>query len=252
MYLCGMENPLLSQKESALAEIAALEAEIARMEADLVEMEGEINAFGVKLRAALAPEIARLDELSALYKAQKAAKKAKRLDQKKRGKHYQEPKGLKKSHSASFPSFNPPAGSDELKKLYREAIVHVHPDKMGDSDDDLADKATELTAQLNQLYDAGDLDGMRDFHLHILSGNALSHQPFQPQSAANAEALLVHLYRQRDKLKDLLVETEQNHLYHVLKTYPYPIDFLGELQIYFRDRIAIMEKRTRIHKQGKK
>lgn len=240
----------LPTHNDSTAEIAELEWEIAQLEGELLATEEEINVFGAKLRAALAPEIARLEELSALYKAQKNAKKAKRQAQKMRGKNYQEPKGIKKTSSPSSPT--PPSqdqDQDELRKLYREAIVQVHPDKFASAEPDLTEKAHSLAARLNSLYDAGDLEGLRDFHIHILSGNALSHTPFEPQTVANPAALKVHLEKQRDRLRALLAETMENHLYHVLKTYPFPIDFLGELQIYFRDRIAVMEKRTRVHKQ---
>lgn len=242
------QSPIPSPQSSDADQIAALEAEIARLEAELLEVEGEVNAFGAKIRSFIAPEIKRVNELQGIYKAQKAAKKAKRLEQKKRGKNYKEPKGLRKSTTNPQSSpFSKESGAqgDELKKLYREAIVHVHPDKLATEGAGLEEKATQLTSQLNELYDSGDLEGLRDFHLHILSGNALSHQPFQPGTAANPQILLEYLQKQRAELEALLKEAQSSHLYEVLHTYPRPLDFIGEMQEYFRERIQVFEKRTR-------
>lgn len=227
-------------------EIQRLEAELRQLEQQLNETEQALNAFETQIRAKLHLEILRIRQLTTLYKEQKNAKKARRLEQKKRGKNYLEPQGLAKTKKDAKEN-EPYKTTDELelKRLYKEAIVHVHPDKFVNNDERTGEQATALTVELNAIYERGDLGELKDFHEHIISGNAMSHVPYKPGTAANPEALHVYLTKKRDEFARNLHETRSLHLYSVLTTYPEPLAFIDELRIQFQERIQQLEKRTR-------
>ena len=77
-----------------------LEMEIAQLKHKLEQLTVKVNVFEATLRSHLSSEIIEIQELSVLYKAQKKAKKQKRLEQKKRGKNYVEPVSLKPQKSS--------------------------------------------------------------------------------------------------------------------------------------------------------
>lgn len=239
---------LLRQKsiEGQDTEVEVLERQIRQLEAELRQAENALNAFTSLIRSRLADEIRLLNQLTDLYKAQKKAKKDKRKEQKKRGKNYQEPKYLMRS--AATPN-NPPNPTEEnqqeLKRLYKEAIVKVHPDKFVNEDCDKASIATDITSQLNDLYQSGDLELLRDFHEHILSGNAMSYVPFAGKPVANTLLLREYLYQKKQELEVRLSSIRQSRLYEVLTTYQIPEVFIDELRPQFTERILVMKKRTR-------
>lgn len=219
--------------------------EISQLEAELSTLEHSLNSFEALLRSQLQHEILRIAELTALYKQHKQAKKAKRLEQKKRGKNYQEPKGLKqKSVKSPGPDRLNTNQLQELKKLYKEAIVQVHPDKFAQEGGDIANRATKLTMQLNALYQQEDLEELSKFHQHILSGNAMSHVSFQPASVLNTEAMILFLQKKKRALEENREQLRQSTTFEVLSTYENPASFVDELREQFQHRIRQLEKRT--------
>src|SRR4051812_36515151 len=111
-------------------QILELEKEIASLEKTLSESEQKVNVFTAQIRNQLHSQIKRIQELVALYKKQKQEKKAKRLEQKKKGKHYQPPQSLPATQNARETGEKTPEPNQQnLKRLYKEAIVQVHPDK---------------------------------------------------------------------------------------------------------------------------
>ena len=88
-------------------------------------------------------------ELFILYKQIKKAKKAKRLEQKKRGKNYKESEGLQ-IISSKKKSIILPKEQIEKKRLYREAMLHVHPDKFFKNEEQ-TEIATDITRQLIEI-----------------------------------------------------------------------------------------------------
>lgn len=231
-----------------------LEKEIARLESDLQTAENQVNAFTAQIRSQLYPQIRRLQELAALYKAQKQAKKAKRLEQKKKGKRYQAPQGLKPIENATgkgAQSQETEAQAQARKRLFKEAIVQVHPDKFATEGAEVSERANELTRQLQELYATGDLQDLAGFHEHILSGNAMAHVPYQPTSVKDPAAMQAFLHQKRDELAKNLQTLQTSELYQVLQTYPNPLTFIPELKSQFEARIATFEKRTR-QRKGKR
>jgi hypothetical protein len=223
-----------------------LENEIAFLEKKLAKAEVEINAFTAQIRTRLFNQIKRIHELSAIYRQQKNAKKAKRLEQKKKGKNYKEPQNLPKPLQQK-PAANAltETSQQELKRLYKEAIRHVHPDKFVNEDEAKTEKATALTTQLNDLYETGNLDELKGFHEHILSGNAMSHIPYQSESISDLEAMLTYLRKKRDEIMKALAYLKDSELFNILHSYPEPLTFIDELKIQFDHKISQLEKRTR-------
>ena len=237
-------HPIRQPKPTAEA-IAALEAEIASLETALNGVETRINAFEHRLRVALQPQIAQLKELAALYKKLKRDKKEKRRAQKQRGKNYKEPTGLKKIPPINTSTVLRPADEEALKRLYKEAIVRVHPDKFIGDDAALSGRATAVTAQLNALYDAGDLEELSALHQHIISGNAMAHTPYQPQAIPDADAMMTYLRRKRDELAQTLQNLQTSELYTLLNEQPDPGRLIDSLRVQFEERIRVLTKRTR-------
>ncbi|KAA9345954.1 J domain-containing protein [Adhaeribacter soli] len=241
-----MSRELYKPTPQADKRIAALENEIAILEKELLSAETELNTFTTQIRQQLQGQIIRIRELTDLYKKQKAAKKAKRLEQKKKGQNYREPKELRRSDNG-IQSAEKAAKPDEqeLKRLYKEAIRQVHPDKFTNEEPEISDRANALTVQLNAIYDAGDLEELQGFYEHIISGNAMSHVPYKPETVANPEALLDYLQKKQQELLAALNEIKTSQLFEVLKTYDNPLTFIPELRQQFDERIAVLEKRTR-------
>ncbi|GHA80619.1 J domain-containing protein [Pontibacter akesuensis] len=223
-----------------------LEKEIAALEAELSQAEREVNTFVVQIRSRLHVQLNRLHELADLYRQQKKAKMAKRLAQKKKGKNYREPQGIQKTETGLQEKSTPATASQqELKRLYKDAIRLVHPDKFVNEEADKSERATALTVQLNDLYESGDLDELKGFYEHIISGNAMSHVAYKPGTAANPAAMLAFLQKKKQELEQALQEAKSSQLYTVLTTYPQPETFIAEVAQQFEERIKLLEKRTR-------
>lgn len=246
MLLLPGKNPFPNDET-----IQLLEKEIALLEVQLLDLETALNTFQLEIRSALSVQILRIQELTNLYKSQKQAKKLKRLEQKKRGKNYREPLGLKISN-ASFMAQNFVSADEkqELKRLFKEAIVQVHPDKLTYADDELNQWATAVTAQLNEIYQNGDLDEMSRLHEFIISGNALNYVPDQPQTIKDISAMIRFLQDKKRKLLQLIDEIETSEIYMLLKSGKDVSTLIEELRLAFEQRILLMEKRTK-HQQHK-
>lgn len=225
--------------------ILFLEKEIAALEAELIALETEINIFQARIRSALSPQIQRILELTILYKNQKSAKKLKRMEQKKRGKNYKESLGLKITNT-SFNDTKSVSANDqqELKRLYKEAIVQIHPDKFVDANEELNERATAVTSQLIKVYKSGDLEELNRLHEHIISGNALTYIPDQPETVNDPQAMMLFLQDKKRKLQKLLLEIQTSAIYGLwLKRKDIPA-LIAELKTGFAERILILEKRT--------
>jgi len=232
--------PNTNQSES---EQFLVKAKIAALQNELDAIEQETLAFENILRARLTNEIVDLQELTVLYKQQKKAKKEKRLEQKRRGKNYREPIGLT-AVSKSKAEIAKPEEEKEKKRLYREAMLQVHPDKFSMNEDKL-DLATNLTSKLIDIYRSGSLHELQLYHAHIFSGNALHQANNISSSAQNSPFQDLYLEKEKARLEELLERAKSRRTYIVLKEYPDPLLFVDELKVYYADRIAKFRKRTR-------
>ncbi|WP_258101146.1 hypothetical protein [Marinoscillum pacificum] len=219
-----------------------LQKELESLKAQLREVEQVTEAFEATLRAALIEELILEQELTALYKEQKKAKKEKRLEQKKRGKNYKEPKGLvPQTRPSKVTSSSEEAKA--LKKLYREAMLNVHPDKFT-MQEDKQDLAHEATTQLIQLYQQGDLAALQAYVNHILAVGLVQKESAAKLVTADVD-MLAHLKNEIARLQSELEAAKNRYTYKVWTTYEDPNTFIDELREYYLDRIAKMKRRTR-------
>ncbi|PIB37073.1 hypothetical protein BFP72_17515 [Reichenbachiella sp. 5M10] len=220
-----------------------LRSRIDALRRELSDIERVTRVFEDILRGELGDLIIQEQELAELYKRVQRAKKAKRLAQRRRGKRYKEPKGLKLVKQVK-------SGSDlnqqELKKLYREAMVHVHPDKFS-MEEDMQGLATLATTQLIEIYESGDLQRMIQYHACVMKGHALDESK---ERSLIQLAPLAYLEQEFETIRGNLSAAKNRQVYQVLQNYADPMTYVVELQRYYTDRIAKLKKRTRKADKG--
>jgi hypothetical protein len=217
-----------------------LKAKITLLQQELNIIEQKTNAFEAILRSHLINELIEEQELTVLYKKVQLAKKEKRFAQKKKGKNFKEVDGLK---VIAKKSLNETSEGDqkEKKRLYREAMLFVHPDKFSMNHEKI-DLATEVTTKLIAIYQNGSLDELQIFHTHIFSGNAMMQLPEFSEKSIKEDA---YLQNELLKLEKQLQLAKTKHTYKVLTEYENPLTFIDELKEYYHDRIFKLKKRTR-------
>jgi hypothetical protein len=219
-----------------------LEAEIEQLKGELEAIEKETYGFEAMLRSHLSDLIIEAQELYVLFKEIKKKKEEKRLEQKKRGKHYKEPVGListKKTEKKLASSEE----QKEKKRLYREAMLHVHPDKFFMKENE-TDIATELTAKLIEIYKNESLKALQSFHAHIFEGNSTL---TLNDSAASVKVTSTKSYleQEKERLKKAIDLAKKDQLYKVFTEYENPLTFVEELRTYYENRIFKLKNRTR-------
>ncbi|MFT4762243.1 MAG: hypothetical protein ACI9LN_004227 [Saprospiraceae bacterium] len=216
--------------------------QIQLLQQELEEIEKETHAFRTLLGAHVSDLIVEEQELFVLYKQIKKAKKAKRLAQKKRGKNYKEPKGLQ--IIAKQKKRVIPAGEQkERKRLYREAMLQVHPDKFSMSEKE-TDIATEVTSRLIEIYKTRSLETLKAYHAHIFKGNT---RIVLNDAAAKIKVFAKDNYLQQEKerIEKAIDLAKNEELYKVITEYKNPLTFVEELKAYYEGRIVLLKKRTR-------
>src|SRR5690606_10289491 len=221
-------------------QIQQLQAEINTLRSELRAITDRTAAFESALAPKIADYIIEEQELTLLYKQQRKAKKDQRNEQKKRGKNYRPP-----VDTSPVPIATPPLKDvreqQEKKRLYREAMLFVHPDKFSLQMDKL-DLATEITVKLIEIYRSGDLKTLRAYHAHLFNGNTLLAPVVQQKRTSQSG--MEYLILERNKLIKDLELAKNKHTYKVLSTYDDPMLFLEELRAYYQDRIYKLKKRT--------
>jgi len=227
--------------------LSSLQKEIATLEAELEKVRNDLGTFENIIHRRLDNEIRRLKELSDLYKKQKRDKKLKRLEQKQRGKNYVAPSQLQNLHQTSTESSDAsPEERKELRRLYKEAVVQVHPDKINyGGESDKISQATALTAQLNGIYQRGDLEELINFYENVILGNPISEIEFSNISQVDEKLRIMHLSRKKETLSKQLHDLKSSYTYGILTTYIDPLTFIDELYVQLHERIKLMEKRTK-------
>lgn len=229
-------NPEKAQQEKLKARIAG-----ARRELEIIQQ--EILSFENILRSHLTNEIIEEQELSVLYKNQKQEKKDKRQEQVKKGKNYNSGSIVRSiSENSAGNKAKIHSDSKEKKRLYREAMLHSHPDIFSLTQNKI-DVATVVTTRLIEIYKFGNLKELREYHLHILSGNAILGDNSSLQKTLQDKDRFL-----QEELKGILdsIEHEKNRAtYIVLKEYEDPLNYVQELKAYYEDRLGKLRKRTR-------
>lgn len=229
--------------KSSTQERAELKQQVADLRQQIDKIKRETDAFEIRIRMAISNELIEEQELSVLYKQQKKAKKEQRLLQKQRGKNFKQPTGIVKLKQSVAGTSRTQVDEKELKRLYREAMLYVHPDKFSMAEDKL-DLAHEATAQLISIYKTGDLSALTAFHAHILSGQAIAGIQTTDSTKLKAE-INQHLKNELAALRSELESAKTKRTYQVWQTYENPDDFIDELRDYYQDRISKLRKRTR-------
>ncbi len=215
-----------------------LKEEIKALEFQIKNIIDKLDGFEAVLRSELINEIVEEQELSVLYKKLKQEKKVNRLNQKRRGKNYIEPQGLIQVVKKETPVNND--DQKEKKRLYREALLQVHPDKFSLNSKNI-DTATEVSSKLISIYQSGDLLELQEYHAHIFSGNALDLESLPKNQTPDTS----YLKNQIEQLRHQLQDIKNKHTYKVLTEYPDPLTFVDELKAYYSDRLLKLRKRTR-------
>ncbi|MFT6855589.1 MAG: hypothetical protein ACJA0X_001563 [Cyclobacteriaceae bacterium] len=241
-----MKQDQLIGAENSTKQQNSLKGQIAQLKIELGDVSNKVDAFEALLRSQLTRELIETQELSVRYKAQKSEKKAKRLKQKSKGKKYVEPVGLKIQSQTRIAT--PTLSVDDLKekkRLYREAMLNVHPDKFS-MNDDKVDLATALTTRLVDIYKNEDLATLKAYHAHLFSN-----VDFTKNGTASVRKMELsispdaYLIKEKAKLEKELKVIRKRHTYLVLTTYKDPSVFIGELRSYYQDRINKLKRRTR-------
>ena len=239
-----MSEQNLPNTKNLLQEQLSIKAQIQALIKELEVVEYETSVFEASLRAILIDMIIEEQELSDLYRQMQKAKKEKRLEQKKRGKNYQEPRGLRISSTKDEKPHESGEDRKEKKRLYREAMLHVHPDKFSMNEDKI-DLATEITSQLIQIFKAGNLRDLQLFHTHVFSGNALLQIEDTQRAHSRSSIEDNYLKQEKKALEQQLILAKNRQTYRVLKDYENPMLFAEELKAYYTDRLLKLRKRTR-------
>ena len=241
-----MTQSLRKSNNSSEDPIEILKNDIAVLETDLEAIKRALASFEVEIQSRLNDQILRIMDLFALYKKQKAAKKLKRLEQKKKGKNYKEPRQQVFLNTQSRVGTCLPSEEDkELKRLFKEAIVLVHPDKFHRNGEEDIKKATSITAQLNGIYKRGDLEELINLYQFIINGTEESPDNHISEIAVNSKIRLYSLKKKKVELSEELEKVKGSYIYQVFNTYENPDLFIDELRIQFEERIKQLEKRTR-------
>lgn len=235
-----MTNNTIPFSNAHAQEQLFLKAKISLLQKELNGIEQKTTAFESILRSHLTSEIIEEQELTVLYKKVQLAKKEKRFAQKKKGKNSKDVDGLKviAKNSANATSDD---DQKEKKRLYREAMLFVHPDKFSMHHEKI-DLATEVTTKLIEIYQTGNLEELQIFHTHIFSGNAMMQFIEFSEKTAKEDA---YLQNELEKLEKQLQIAKNKHTYKVLTEYENPLTFIDELKEYYQDRIFKLKKRTR-------
>lgn len=232
----------MSEANFPIDTISLLKNKITTLNKKIESIEQELFPFEQTLRNAISDLLVEERELTVVYKQQKKAKKEKRLAQKRKGKNFKFPEEVK---------LNIPEGISkvsleerkERKRVYKEAILFVHPDKFSMKPEE-QDKATEVTTKLIEIYKNGSLAALKAFHAHIFNGH--TNIVLEANSAIEIKADGTrYLNNEINRLEKELEELLNRHTFKVLKEYENPLSFIEELKEYYIDRIFKLKKRTR-------
>ncbi|WP_028890602.1 hypothetical protein [Tenacibaculum sp. 47A_GOM-205m] len=231
--------------ESKSDEVSRLQEKIKNLETEITSVETKLFPFEQSLRNEISDLLVEERELVMLFKEQKKAKKEKRLAQKRKGKNYKEVTQVVPVSKERVTQEK--EHQKEKKRLYKEAMLHVHPDKFSMQENE-QQKATETTTKLIEIYQNGSLEELEAFHAHIFGGNTticFDKDISLIQKTTNSTSYLV---KEVERLEKVLNDLLESYTYKVLTTYENPMSFVAELKAYYDDRIFKLRKRTRTKK----
>lgn len=238
----SIENFPIEAKSDA---VSKLQERIKSLETEIEAIEYKLFPFEQSLRNVISDLLIEERELTILYKEQKKAKKERRLAQKRKGKNYKEVTQVVPVSKERVTQEK--EHQKEKKRLYKEAMLYVHPDKFSMQENE-QQKATETTTKLIEIYQNGSLEELEAFHAHIFGGNTTICFDKDISLIQKTTNSTTYLTKEVERLEKVLDDLLESYTYKVLTTYENPMSFVEELKTYYDDRIFKLRKRTRTKK----
>ena len=156
--------------------ILELEALISEQEEEKADIQGVLCRFVTRLRQRLGGLVLKRMELQTEYSRLVAENSGKRSDQETyenmKDSHTENAKSFESAKSKTVTTLNE-ADQINMKKMFREAVFAIHPDRFNDNSEKEA-KATEITARLNDAYRNNEIDTVREIWQSILNGTVFN------------------------------------------------------------------------------
>jgi hypothetical protein len=105
--------------------------------------------------------------------------------------------------------------------------------------------AAALTVHLNDLYERGDLEALRDFHEHILGEGPMHHTPYTAGMLTSQKGIVQLLQKKKEQLLMALAAIRQSQTFQLATADTDLASVLEDLRQQFDERIAQLERRTR-------
>ena len=156
--------------------ILELEALISEREEEKADIQGVLGRFIIRIRQRLSALILKKMELQTEHSRLVAENSGKRSDQEMyenmRDFHTENAKSFESAKSKTITTLDK-AEQINMKKMFREAVFAVHPDRFNDNPEKEA-KATEITTRLNDAYRNNDIDTLSEIWQLILNDTVFS------------------------------------------------------------------------------
>lgn len=195
--------------------IRLLEMEISNLESEKTDIETVIHQFTIQLRSRLGHFILQRMELETELARLLALKSKRRSDVEDYEQKQQNFSQTSEEHRKTKEL--PKLKTDEeaaLKKMYREAVMNIHPDRFQD-DPEKEVKANEITARLTEAYKNNDLKTVTEIWQSIQDGTIFGNDILSIERTDLLERIVnqlevrkIHLIRTIDVLK-------QQELYNI-------------------------------------
>lgn len=230
--------------ENLRREIMLLELEITELEAQISELESKLNKYEAILRASLSDlllEQLRLQQELAQIRAKITMKRVYEEEAKEWQARYEETKSSlnedKKVKTEDLSS----ADFAEMKKMYREAIFAIHPDKFHDDADKYA-AATEYSQQLIDAFKSSDYTKVKEIWERVKNGWIFDSDILVSD---NWEVLSRYLDKQRQKHAALVIklsELQGNEVLLASENYTNFDDYVDICRIQLQNNIEHIKK----------
>ena len=175
-------------------ELKTLEAQVIALATEQADMERTIAEFSHRHFLALGDALSELLELRVQVRRRQAARSGAAADREAEAEAETERENWRSTRQEAIDQAPPTLNAEEqvdLKKLFREASMLCHPDRVGESD---REEAAAVFIRLRDAYQRNDVDEVRRLHRRLRQG-----RPFSDLSESLNEADL--LRRQISRLR---------------------------------------------------
>lgn len=220
--------------ENLKREIQRLENEIASVSQEFNETQKVLNEFS-KLHSeelgGLLQKILYQSKLKAEIEAAKAAddpEKQEELEEAQKD-HEEYTKSLEESKQQTYKSLTPQQ-QKELKKLYRQASLKCHPDRIVE---ELHEEAEAFFVELNTAYKSNDLERVKEIHQQLKSGMMLS----KSESITELKKLESTVQSLQQKLQDWDIKLDKLKAMPTYQT----VSKIEDWMLYFAETKEVLE-----------